>query len=93
MSVEAILADAGTIILWNIYLNYGDINLLKESYNMMKYYVNTLINKDKMLRNLHIILEGFIFGNWLVLNGENAEFNKKRTDSGFIIYLLLFLFY
>ncbi len=27
----AVWADAGVILPWNIYLNYGDINLLKES--------------------------------------------------------------
>ena len=81
----AIWADAGTIIPWNIYLNYGDINLLKESYFMMKDYVNTLINKDKMLGNSHLILEGFTFGDWLALDGENPEFNKGGTDPGFIM--------
>ena len=81
----AIWADAGIIIPWNIYLNYGDINLLKESYKMMKDYAETLINKDILQGNTHLILEGFTFGDWLALDGDNPESNQGGTDPGFIM--------
>ena len=41
----SVWADAGTIIPWNIYLNYGDKYLLNKYYPMMKDYVQTLENK------------------------------------------------
>ena len=81
----AVWADAAVIIPWNIYLNYGDINLLKESYLMMKDYVNNLISKDQMQGNTHLILEGFTYGDWLALDGPNPNLPKGGTDPGFIM--------
>ena len=81
----AVWADAGVIIPWNIYLNYGDINLLKENYLMMRDYVQTLIIKDQMQGNAHLILDGFTFGDWLALDGQNPLSNSGATDPGFIM--------
>ena len=75
----AVWSDAATIIPWNIYLNYGDINLLKNSYTMMKDYVETLINKDKLLGNNHLILEGFTFGDWMAQDGPDPSSNYGGT--------------
>ena len=85
MSGGAVWADAGTIIPWNIYLNYGDINLLKDSYPLMKDYVATLINKDKKQGYRHLILEGFTFGDWLAKDGPDPNSNFGATDNGFIM--------
>ena len=79
----AVWADAGTIIPWNFYLNYGDKNLLNAFYPMMKDYVQTLIDKDKELGNQNLILEGFTFGDWLALDGKKGNFGG--TDHGFIM--------
>ena len=81
----AVWSDAGTIIPWNIYLNYGDINLLKNSYTMMKDYVETLISKDKLSGNSHLLLDGFTFGDWLALDGTDPSSNFGGTDHGFIM--------
>ena len=80
----SVWADAGTIIPWNIYLNYGDKNLLKYFYPMMKDYVETLIKKDKKQGNKNLILKGFTFGDWLALDGKNPKKNFGGTDNGFI---------
>ena len=80
----AVWADAGTIVPWNLYLNYGDKNLLKYFYPLMKDYVETLIKKDIEQGNLNLILEGFTFGDWLAQDGEkNSRFGG--TDNGFIM--------
>ena len=81
----AVWADAATIIPWNLYLNYGDKNLLKYFYPMMKDYVKTLINKDIHQGNHNLILEGFTHGDWLALDGENENSSLGGTDTGFII--------
>ena len=88
----AVWADAGTIIPWNIYFNYGDINLLKETYSLMKDYVNTLIEKDKLQGNNHLILEGFTFGDWLALDGPDPSSNFGGTDHGFIMSVYITLY-
>ena len=77
-------ADAGTIIPWNIYLNYGDKKLLSKFYPMMKDYVNTLINKDINQGNYNLILTGNTFGDWLALDGNNNKTNFGGTDHKFI---------
>ena len=80
----AVWADAGTIVPWKLYLNYGDKNLLKYFYPLMKDYVETLIQKDINQGNLNLILEGFTFGDWLAQDGEeNSRFGG--TDNGFIM--------
>ena len=81
----AVWADAGTIIPWNIYLNYGDINLLKDSYPLMEDYVATLIEKDKTQGNKHLILDGFTYGDWLAKDAPDPNSNYGATDNGFIM--------
>ena len=81
----AVWSDVGTILPWNIYMNYGDINLLKENYKMMKDYVKYLIEKDKEQGNYNLILEGFTYGDWLALDGESDFERFGGTDTGFIM--------
>ena len=81
---SAVWSDIGTILPWNIYLNYGDINLLKNNYPMMKDYVNTLVKRDKKQGRHNLILEGFTFGDWLSLDGNDSD-NFGGTDNGFIM--------
>ena len=80
----SVWADAGTIIPWNLYLNYGDKNLLNYFYPMMKDYVEVLINRDIEQGNKNLILEGFTFGDWLAQDGENSQSTFGGTDNGFI---------
>ena len=81
----AVWADAGTIIPWNLYMNYGDKLLLKNSYQMMKDYVETLIQKDKDQGEQNLILEGFCYGDWLALDGMTETSTAGGTDNGYIM--------
>ena len=83
-SAGAVWSDAGTIIPWNLYLNYGDKQLLKYSYSMMKDYVKALIKKDVSKSYKKLVLEGDTFGDWLALDGVNNQSNFGGTDHGFI---------
>ena len=80
----AVWADAGTIIPWNIYLNYGDKNLLEKNYVLMRDYAETLIEKDIKQGNKNLILEGFTFGDWLAQDGVCPQSLFGGTDNGFI---------
>ena len=80
----AVWADAGTIIPWNIYLNYGDKNLLEKNYSLMKDYAETLIRKDIQQGNKNLILSGFTFGDWLAQDGVTPQSVFGGTDNGFI---------
>ena len=80
----AVWADAGTIVPWNIYLNYGDKQLLEYSFSMMKDYIECLIKKDINEGNKHLILTSFTFGDWLAQDGVCAQSVDGGTDKGFI---------
>ena len=81
----AVWSDVGTILPWNLYMNYGDKKLLKYYYPLMKDYVNYLIKRDHRQGNGKLILEGFTFGDWLALDGTNSETSFGGTNNGFIM--------
>ena len=81
----AVWADAGTIIPWNLYMNYGDKKLLEISYPLMKEYVETIIKKDIEQGNKHLILEGFSFGDWLAQDGVCPQSVFGGTDIDYIM--------
>ena len=80
----AVWADAGTIIPWNLYLNYGDKILLENSYNLMKDYAEALIKKDIAEGNKKLIFEGFTFGDWVAQDGVTPQSVFGGTDPKFI---------
>ena len=87
----AVWADAGTIIPWNLYMNYGDKLLLQNNYPMMKDYVETLIKKDEDQGNKHIILNGFTYGDWLALDGITEQTTLGGTDNGYIMSIYYYV--
>ena len=86
----AVWADAGTIIPWNIYMNYGDQALLRENYPMMRDYAETLIAADRQAGGSHVVFRSFTFGDWLAQDGMTPQSMKGGTDDMFIqgIYYL-----
>ena len=82
---DAVWADSATIIPWNLYMNYGDISLLKNIYPMMKDYVDSLISKVTSQGRKNLILEGFCFGDWLALDGMTESSSSGSTDLGYIM--------
>ena len=81
----AVWSDAGTIVPWNLYMNYGDVELLKKNYVLMKQYVNKLIERDKQQGNYNLILEGFTYGDWLALDAYDGYNYFGGTNNGFIM--------
>lgn len=80
----AVWADAGTIIPWNVYMNYGDKALLRENYPMMRDYTEYLIAADKEAGGTHIVFSSFTFGDWLAQDGMGPQSLKGGTDDAFI---------
>ena len=87
----AVWADAATIIPWNVYMNYGDKNLLKNNYQLMKDYVDNLIRKDISQGGKNLILEGFCFGDWLALDGVTETSVMGGTDLGYIMSIYYYV--
>ena len=80
----AVWADAGTIIPWNVYMNYGDEALLRETYPIMRDYTEYLIAADQAAGGTHIVFHSFTFGDWLAQDGMGPQSLKGGTDDAFI---------
>ena len=76
----SVWGDAATIIPWNLYLFYGNQELLAQQYENMKQWMAFVIRMDeehcggKRLWNC-----GFHFGDWLSLDSQRTD-NKGGTD-------------
>ncbi|MBP3657218.1 MAG: family 78 glycoside hydrolase catalytic domain [Clostridia bacterium] len=80
----AVWADAGTIIPWDIYMNYGDKALLAETYPMMRDYAEYLIREDARLGGTHVVYDQFTYGDWLAQDGITPQSLKGSTDDAYI---------
>lgn len=81
----AVWADAGTIIPWNVYMNYGDKQLLGYGYAIMKDYSEVLLKKEEADGGKGLIRHGFTFGDWLAQDGICDQSLAGGTDNVFII--------
>lgn len=80
---SAAWSDVAVIIPWNLYLYYGDQNLLKEQYPGMKAWVDYIIRRDRADGDKKLWQSGFHFGDWLALdNPAPGPFGK--TDPYYI---------
>ena len=74
-------ADAATIIPWNVYLAYGDKQILKDQYNSMKAWVEYM---EKASKN-YLWNTGFHFGDWLFYRPfDDNDGRSAVTDKYFI---------
>lgn len=64
-------ADAGVIIPWNVWQQYGSKTLLAECYPGMKAWVDCERAKEEAEGGLHLIKSGFHFADWLALDNPN----------------------
>ena len=80
----AVWADAAAIIPWNVYMNYGDIDLLRENYPMMQDYAEYIIAEDAKNGGTHLIFPAFTFGDWLAQDGMTSQSLKGGTEDAFI---------
>lgn len=76
--------DAATIIPWNLYLFYGDDSILKQQFESMKAWVDYIKKLDDTSDGHRLWKNGFHFGDWLALDGENPKLPMGKTDNFFI---------
>jgi alpha-L-rhamnosidase len=74
-------ADVATIIPWNIYLAYGDKNILEQQYSSMKAWVEYMHNKSvNDLWNT-----GFHFGDWLFYRPTDDNDGRAAVTDKYLI--------
>ncbi|MBI3717945.1 MAG: family 78 glycoside hydrolase catalytic domain [Sphingobacteriales bacterium] len=74
-------ADVATIIPWNMYLAYGDKQILENQYSSMKAYVESIraIAKDNLWNS------GFHFGDWLFYRPEDDNDGRAAVTDKYLI--------
>ena len=74
-------SDVATIIPWNIYLAYGDKNILEQQYSSMKAWVEYMHNKSvNDLWNT-----GFHFGDWLFYRPADDNDGRAAVTDKYLI--------
>lgn len=76
--------DAATIIPWTLFTHYGDKNLLKSHFAIMKDWVDFIKRQDDETGSTRLWQKGFHFGDWLALDGEDPEGVIGGTDSYYV---------
>lgn len=76
-------ADAATIIPWNLYMFYGDKELLKKTYPNMKGWVEWIKKTEEAAGCGRLWKVGFHFADWLALDTKNNSV-MGGTDPFFI---------
>lgn len=74
-------ADVATIAPWQIYMTYGNVQILKNQFNSMFRWTEFIRSCEK--DNLHLWQSGNHFGDWLALDAGDGECVGK-TDVYFI---------
>lgn len=76
--------DAATIIPWNVYLHYGDKNILRKQYDSMKAWVDYIRSEDDKDGAKRLWLTGTHYGDWLALDGNYPGGVFGGTDPALI---------
>ncbi len=70
--------DAGIIIPWKAYLNYGDKRILEEHYPSMKKFIDHVHRENPDLIRVNVV--GQNYGDWV--NGNTIKAENYPTDKG-----------
>lgn len=68
---SAAWGDAALIIPWELYLQYGDTDILETQYDSMKAYVEYM---RKSAGGDYVFYEGFHYGDWFALDASEGSF-------------------
>lgn len=74
-------ADVATIVPWNMYLAYGDRQILENQYPSMKGWVDYIkgVSKDNLWNT------GFNFGDWLFYSVDNDNDGRSAVTDKYLI--------
>ncbi len=81
---STVWADAATVIPWNVYLHYGDKNILRRQYDSMKGWVDYMKRQDDRDGSKRLWLTGTHYADWLALDGNYPGGVYGATDPNLI---------
>jgi alpha-L-rhamnosidase len=76
--------DVATIMPWNVYEFYGDTDILEQQFESMRAWVDYIRAVDEASGDKRLWTEGFHFGDWLALDGSEADSRRGGTPEDFI---------
>jgi alpha-L-rhamnosidase len=76
--------EAATIIPWNVYLHFGDPEILRRQFPSMRAWVDYMKRQDDKYGAKRLWLSGFHYGDWLALDGKVKGGVYGATDPNFI---------
>lgn len=76
--------EAATVIPWNVYLHYGDKEILRLQYDSMKAWVDYMKGEDDKYGSKRLWQSGTHYGDWLALDGNVEGGVYGATDPFFI---------
>lgn len=83
--------EAATVIPWNVYLHYGDVEILRQQFDSMKAWVDYMKTQDDKYGSRRLWQSGTHYGDWLALDGKITGGVYGATDpflisSGYYYY-------
>lgn len=75
-------SDAATIIPWNLYQIYGDIQILEEQFDSMKMWVDYMRNN---CNENGLWQTGFQYGDWLALDIEDGSTDRTGGTDKYLV--------
>ncbi len=76
--------DVATILPWNLYELYGDVAILEQQFESMRAWVDYIRSVDDASGGRRLWTEGFHFGDWLALDGDDPDSRRGGTPEDFI---------
>lgn len=81
---SAAWGDVATILPWNLYEFYGDIDILDQQFDSMRAWVDYIKDIDESSGGERLWTEGFHFGDWLALDTSDPTSRRGGTPHDFI---------
>lgn len=81
---SSVWGDVATFLPMTLYQVYGNADLLRQHYPVMRDWVNWIIRADEANGNQGLWNFGFHFGDWLALDGITEHSMKGGTEDAFV---------
>ena len=85
--------DVATILPWNLYQFYGDVDILKQQFESMRAWVDYIRRIDDASGGRRLWTEGEHFGDWLALDASCLNVAQRGYAARFYRLSILLLFH
>jgi alpha-L-rhamnosidase len=80
----SVWGDAAALVPWSLWIMYGDKNLLRRHYSLIRDWADWIIREDEADGGKGLWRTGFQLGDWLAQDTEDPQNRMGATDTGYI---------